>query len=99
MTKLKFLKFDHIAIGIVLGILVPLIIMHFRLQYFSNLSLYYVIKNPFFSEIVDILKGSLFANLALFFIFYWLKKDLSARGVILATILYGIFYLWYIIFI
>ena len=99
MNNSKFLKFDHIAIGIVLGILVPLIIMHFRLQYFSNLSLYYVIKNPFFSEIVDILKGSLFANLALFFIFYWLKKDLSARGVILATILYGIFYLWYIIFI
>jgi len=99
MPNSKFLKLDHIAIGVILGIAIPLLIMHFRLQYFSNLSLYYIIKNPLFSEIVDILKGSIFANLPLFFLFYWLKKDRSARGVILATLLYGAFYLWYIIFI
>ncbi|MCO6500437.1 MAG: hypothetical protein J5I47_08690 [Vicingus serpentipes] len=99
MPKSSFFKLDHIAIGVILGVVIPLAIMQLRLQYFSNLSLVYIIKNPFFSEIVDILKGSVFANLGLFFIFYWLKKDQSARGVILATLLYGAFYLWYIIFI
>ena len=99
MAKSDLLKLDHIAVGITTSIVIPLFIMHFRLQYYSNLSLYYVIKNPFFSEIVDILKGSIFANLPLFFIFYLLKKDQSARGVIFGTLLYGAFYLWYIIFI
>jgi len=99
MLKSNFLKLDHIVIGIISGVIIPLLIMQLRLQYVSNLSLIYIIKNPFFSEIVDILKGSVFANLGLFFIFYWLKKDRSARGVILATLLYGVFYLWYIIFI
>jgi len=40
----------------------------------------------------------LFFNLAVFFIFYWLKKDQSARGVILATLVYGALYLWYMFF-
>lgn len=58
-----------------------------------------IIFNPFFSEIINVLKGSLFCNLGLFFLFYWLRKDLSARGVVLATFIYGAFYLYYIVFI
>jgi hypothetical protein len=98
MFKPSLFKFDHIAIGIVAGLIIPLLVMHFRLKYVSNLSLYYIIKNPFFSEIVDVLKGSVFVNLVIFFIFYWLKKDRSARGVIFATLIYGAFYLYYIVF-
>lgn len=99
MIKNSFKEFNHIVIGLVLGILLPYIIMYFWLQMYSNLSLMDIIFNPFFSEIVNVLKGSLFCNLGLFFLFYWLRKDLSARGVILATLIYGAFYLYYIVFI
>ncbi len=99
MIKNSFKEFNHIVIGLVLGILLPYIIMYFWLQMYSNLSLMDIIFNPFFSEIINVLKGSLFCNLGLFFLFYWFRKDLSARGVILATLIYGAFYLYYIVFI
>jgi hypothetical protein len=96
--KNDILKFDHIIIGVTVGIIFPIIIMHFWLQQYLNLSLIDVIRNPYFSEIVNILKGSLFVNLAIFFGFYWFRKDKSARGVVLATILYGAFYVYYMFF-
>jgi hypothetical protein len=98
MAKSEFLKFNHSIFGLVLGLIVPVLIMHFWLEYYSNLSLLEVVKNPFYSEILDILKGALFANLGVFFLFYWLKKDKSARGVVFATLLYGAFYLYYMFF-
>jgi len=99
MIKNNFKEFNHIVIGLVLGLLLPYIIMYFWLLIYSNLSLMDIIFNPFFSEIINVLKGSLFCNLGLFFLFYSLRKDLSARGVILATLIYGAFYLYYIVFI
>jgi len=99
MNKNNFKEFNHIVIGLVLGLLLPYIIMYFWLRMYSNLSLMDIIFNPFFSEIINVLKGSLFCNLGLFFLFYSLRKDLSARGVILATLIYGAFYLYYIVFI
>ena len=98
MYKSSFKKLDHIVYGLILGIIIPLIVMHFWLQSYSNLTLLDIIKNPFFSEIVNILKGSLFVNLLIFFVFYWLKKDKSARGVIFATLIYGAFYIYYTFF-
>ncbi|MDT8412109.1 MAG: hypothetical protein RQ875_06605 [Vicingaceae bacterium] len=92
-------ELDHILIGLVLGLLLPYIMMYFWLQTYSNLSLFEIIKNPFFSEIVNVLKSSIFSNLALFFLFYWFKKDFSAKGVIFATLVYGAFYVFYIVFI
>src|SRR5690606_10673420 len=83
MIKNSFKEFNHIVIGLVLGILLPYIIMYFWLQMYSNLSLMDIIFNPFFSEIINVLKGSLFCILGLFFLFYYLRKDLSARVVIL----------------
>ncbi len=91
-------KLDHIIIGVLVGIIIPVIVMHFWLQMYSNLSLIQVIKNPFFSEIVNVLKGSIFVNLLAFFGFYWFKKDKSARGVVLATLFYGAFYIYYTFF-
>ena len=98
MPKSDFLKFNHLIYGLIFGLIVPVIVMHFWLHMYSNLSLIEIIRNPFYSEILDILKGALFANLGVFFIFYWLKKDKSARGVVFATILYGAFYLYYMFF-
>ena len=98
MNKSELLKFNHIIFGLIAGLIVPTVIMHFWLGIYSNLSLLDLIKNPFFSEIVNILKGSIFVNLAIFFLFYWLKKDKSARGVIFATLIYGAFYVYYMFF-
>ena len=98
MYKSSLKKLDHIVYGLILGIIIPLIVMHLWLQSYSNLNLLDIIKNPFFSEIVNILKGSLFVNLLIFFAFYWLKKDKSARGVIFATLIYGAFYIYYTFF-
>jgi len=98
MSKSNFLKFDHLIIGIIFGLIAPLIVMHFWLQHYSNLTLIDIIQNPLYSEIVNILKGGLFVNLGVFFLFYWLKKDKSARGVVFATLLYGAFYIFYMFF-
>ncbi len=95
MSKSDFKKFDHIVIGLVLGLAVPLIIMHFVLQYYSNWSLLYLLENPMFSPVLNNLKGCLFANLGLFFLFYWLRKDKSSKGVVIATFIYGAFYVYY----
>ena len=99
MYKVGFKYFNHIVIGMVIGILIPLITMHFILIYNTpNFSLLYLIENPMFSPVLNNLKGCLFVNLPIFFLFYWLKKDKSARGVIFATLIYGAFYLCYMFF-
>ena len=95
----SFKEFDHLVIGLVLGLLLPYVIMYFWLQSYSNLSLYKIVVNPFFSELVNVLKSSIFANLALFFLFYWFRKDYSAKGVLLATLIYGAFYVFYIVYV
>jgi len=95
MLKSDLKKLDHQLIGLIIGLIVPIVIMHFLLQYYSNWSLMYLIENPMFSGILDNLKGALLANLALFFGFYWLRKDKSARGVVFATLIYAAFYLYY----
>ena len=90
-------KGDHILIGLVPALLLPVIIMAAILNYYaSNFTLKYIIKNPMFSPLVNDLKGALLVNLGLFFLFYWLKKDQSAKGVVLATLLYALFYLYYV---
>ena len=95
----SFKKVDHIAIGVLLGLILPVTAMYFILKISANMSLFYIFSNPFFSPIINSLKGALLVNLGVFFIFYWLKKDQSAKGVIAATLVYGAFYLWYMFFI
>jgi hypothetical protein len=95
MSKSAFKQFDHILIGMAIGLIVPVTAMHFILQYYSNFTLMYLIENPMFSILLDDLKGCLFFNLGVFFLFYWFKKDKSARGVIFATLIYGAIYLYY----
>ena len=98
MSKADFLQLNHIAIGAVVGLVVPITAMHFILSYYSNFTIQFLIDNPMFSGILDDLKGCLFINLGVFFLFYWFKKDKSARGVVFATFLYGALYLYYMFF-
>lgn len=98
MNKVNLKKGDHFLIGLIPALILPLAIMSLILGYYSNLTLEYIIENPMFSPLVNDLKGALFVNLGLFFLFFWLKKDKSARGVILGTLFYAALYLYYMIF-
>lgn len=95
MNKEDLKKFDHILIGLIPGLILPVVIMAAILGCYSSFTLEYIINNPLFSPLVNDLKGALLINLALFFLFYWLKKDKSAKGVLLATLLYGAIYMYY----
>ncbi|MBL4670256.1 MAG: hypothetical protein HRT73_10385 [Flavobacteriales bacterium] len=98
MDKSDFKKADHILIGLIPGLIFPVLIMTAILGYYSSFTLEYIIENPMFSPLVNDLKGALLINLGLFFLFYWLKKDKSARGVLFATLLYAAIYMYYMFF-
>ena len=91
-------KFDHVLYGLIPGLILPVLVMYFILSYYSNFTLQYIVENPLFSPLVNDLKGALLVNLGLFFLFYYLKFDRSAKGVVFATLIYGAFYLYYIVF-
>ena len=96
MNKSSFKKGDHLLIGLIPALVLPVLIMSLILGYFSkHITLEYIITNPLFSTLVNDLKGALLINLGLFFLFYWLKKDKSARGVLLATLFYAAIYMYY----
>lgn len=91
-------KFDHVLYGLIPGLVLPVLVMHFILSYYSNFTLEFIINNSMFSPLVNDLKGALLVNLGIFFIFYWLKKDNSSKGVVFATLIYGALYLYYMFF-
>jgi hypothetical protein len=95
MNKTDFKKGDHLLIGLIPALVLPVVIMAAILGYYSNFTLQFIIENPLFSPLVNDLKGALLVNLGLFFLFYWLKKDKSAKGVLFATLLYAAVYMYY----
>ncbi len=94
----NFKNLDHLLVGLIPALILPALIMAAILKYYSSFTLEYIIENPMFSPLVNDLKGALLINLGLFFLFYWLKKDKSAKGVLLATLLYGAIYIYYMFF-
>ena len=98
MNKSDFKKADHILIGLIPALILPVLIMSLILGYYSSFTIEYIIETPMFSPLVNDLKGALLVNLGLFFLFYWLKKDKSARGVLAATLFYAAIYLYYMFF-
>ena len=92
-------KKDNLKFGILLGILGPLLAM--VLYYFYNFSgtisfgeYFYVLRTnkPLLTAISSI---SLLANAVLFTIYINTHRDKSARGIFVATLLYGIIVLVY----
>jgi hypothetical protein len=98
MNKEDLKKGDHLIVGLIPALILPVSIMAAILSYYSNFTLEFIIENPLFSPLVNDLKGALLINLGLFFLFIWLKKDKSAKGVLLATLLYAAIYLYYMAF-
>ncbi len=91
MTKQKS-DFNSTLAGIIPGLIVPVIASYlffisrnFTVTYQEFMK--YTIDSGLFSKVLSL---SLVANLGVFFIFIWTNRYKSARGVILATIIYGI---------
>jgi hypothetical protein len=85
------IKKDAIETGLVIGIVAP--VLAFLIYYFAKFSGYsitellrHIIILKLLSPVISL---SLVANLLAFFIFIWLKADKSAKGVLLATFIYG----------
>jgi len=88
---MKF-KFDSLKLGIILGLIIPIITIFFT----------YIIKFPGFEikELIDyLIKADALTKLAslcilpnavLFFIFIYKNMLLSARGVLMTTMIYAI---------
>ena len=85
-------KFDALYIGLVAGIVVPLIGLFIFYKYnFQTLNFGEFIEHVIrINRIPQLLSLSVIANLAVFYIFIWKKFYYSARGVIGATFLYVI---------
>lgn len=91
MTRSKRTRFDRILTGWLIGILFPLLIflITYEIKY-SEMDFMIFIRNMWQMKIfLKLLSICVFPNLAFFFIFYHLKYDMAARGVIMATFMYA----------
>ena len=91
LTPKKKARFDNIIYGLIPGLFAPLIgFLIFYLVKFShkNFSEYfeYISQHSVISHTISL---SVLPNLLIFFIFIWAKLYKSAKGVILATMIYA----------
>jgi len=84
---------NNFTLGLIFGILAPIVTM--LIVYFSRFTQYiftelidYLINTQVFTKIVSL---CVIPNLILFFVFIWLNYLYSARGVLMATIIFAIF--------
>ena len=85
-------RFDRILSGWLIGTLVPLVI--FLITYlvkYRELEFVVFLKDLWqMKMLLKLMSLCVYANLGLFFLFYRLKYDLAARGVIMATFMYAL---------
>lgn len=85
-------KYDKLLLGLVLGIITPMIVMYF----YYRINFYYIRVDTFLYEtfmnriFLPLLSLCVIGNLAVFFIFIQTDRYYSARGVVFATLLYAI---------
>jgi len=97
---MKNFDFDKMWLGVLLGLLFPFIIFmsYFQICY-SFMDIYkfinYLNLGKIFPSVVTL---CVLANLAVFYPFLWKEKYLGARGVLLATFIWGgiILYIKYV---
>jgi mannose/fructose/N-acetylgalactosamine-specific phosphotransferase system component IID len=86
-------SFDSMLIGVISGLIVPLIAVYFVFLLHSHgagsfeIYMKNVIKQQVLPKVISL---SLLGNLLVFFPFIWTNRNKSARGVILAVMIYGI---------
>ena len=84
-------KIDQLWIGWLIGALVPMIIFFVTYQVkYSDMEFVLFLESMWRMKIfLKLLSICVFPNLGTFLIFYRLKYDLAARGVILATFMFA----------
>lgn len=91
MTIRKRNRFDRMLTGWFIGTLVPVLVFLITYQVkYSEMDFPVFLKNMWQMKIfLKLLSLCVFPNLGFFFLFYRLKYDQAARGVILATFMYA----------
>jgi uncharacterized membrane protein len=93
------LKKDHLKFGILLGILGPLIAMviYYFWVFSRTISIreYFYVLHTNLQLLTAISSISLLANAVLFTIYINTHRDKTAKGIFVATLVYGIFVLVY----
>jgi hypothetical protein len=91
-------RFDHIVLGIVLGIIAPVFGMFFYYLFtyrsqtsFAGFIAYFKSINLF---VASISLSCYISNLPLFFLFIWKENYKSARGVLFATVAYTVWVMY-----
>ncbi len=83
---------DSMILGLIVGIIAPLLVMlgFWKVQFghTSLIGFYEVMIQS--NNLPGLISIGLLGNLGAFFVFYRLKLDVSARGVIMATFMYGL---------
>ncbi len=86
------MKKDSTILGIVVGIIAPLLVMlgfwQFNFGHMSFMRFRELMIDS--TNLPGLISIGLLGNLAVFFLFYKFKLDVSARGVIAATFAYGL---------
>ncbi len=86
------MKKDSTLLGLIVGLIAPMIVMlGFWQVSFGHMNMYGFYKLMIEStNLPGLLSIGLLGNLGAFFVFYRMKLDVSARGVITATFAYGL---------
>ena len=91
MNPRKKNRYDQILSGWLIGMISPIIIflILYQLKY-SEMEFMVYVRNIWQMKIfLKILSLCVFPNLGFFFLFYRIKYDMAARGVIMATFMYA----------
>ena len=86
------MKKDSTILGLTVGLLAPLLVMFgfwkYQFGHTSLIGFYEVMVDS--GNLPGLISIGLLGNLGAFFVFYRQKLDVSARGVIMATFVYGL---------
>jgi mannose/fructose/N-acetylgalactosamine-specific phosphotransferase system component IID len=86
------MKTDSTILGLIVGLIAPTLVMlgfwQFQFGHTSLIGFYEVMIQS--NNLPGLISIGLLGNLGVFFVFYRLKLDVSARGVIMATFMYGL---------
>jgi hypothetical protein len=91
MSSRKRNRYDQILTGWLIGIIFPVVVflIVYQLKY-SEMAFTVYVRNIWQMKIfLKILSLCVFPNLGFFFLFYRMKYDMAARGVIMATFMYA----------
>ncbi len=84
-------RFDNILSGVIIGLLAPFLFSIGFYFYNYSYTTYAVMIEHYYdvNEMAAIISLCLLTNLLAFFLLYWAKFEMTPRGVILATFIWG----------